>query len=1039
MKKKILSLMAFLFLSSSMFAQLGVDVTDKYLTNAGFDEDISLTAAGTAAKGTDDGSAWTPNSSGGYDGMAVQIKGWTKLYNYSAPKWLIMASLPYDYDPSTKYKAPERPLEANTPDNTGVLRLTAGWGGRVGYKQKVEVPAGKYRLTYSITNRGAINTKAANYCRIQCGDDDIIDNEGFNSKTWIKREYDLTCKDSLTITFGFGSVSSAGSGSNPVLYVDDIHLYKLDGVTQEEMLADALNTLLKKANGLLASLSYEGLTTELKDAIETAKDKQTSSDIEVLQDAYDSLNNTFNAVSNALGDITTIDKLLQRIERILDTTNYPGANDLEDKKFAAEDTEAIGNSEAIANEVDILYAAIDAYYQSQEASEEHPADYTYLIQHPWFINPEAEPTMNDNGEYIFPNAANYKNGSSCPDANSGGWYIGPSGGDQRTNVAIGRPCWNAWNLNFSTISINQNISNLPNGYYKLSADFDIQAGCATSQHIYAKSNAGDITSNTDWNTIDDYVANWKTITTDGKVLVTDGKLTIGAASTGDTQNTPADFGGVNTDKRRGWFLVTNFKLYYLGAASKDDIEKAFQEKLADAKACADTMHLAADKAAFKAVINAYLSADTEEMLNKALDTLVKAKAVALRSEAKYKEVMGDNKTIKLVADSLLNYGEAAYVYAHDIVAFASREVQNYLESDKATYTALDNIVARLNAYANNYSAVFNQASDMSESSLSDVAAEYLNQLQAAQSKTLTTDSLATDSLVAVYVNELKSAIIMAQRQNSYEENPNATDFTGFIQNAKAEATDGWYLYKGYGDKTIGSGQYYNDSDAKHRYFDSYNSTAGKLDFYGYQIIEGVPNGTYTVTVDARTSGEGAFIFAAEDTTLANATWLEIPLQTYTYTDASSGAEITVNATDMYGQIWEQATKDFENDGMNAELAAIVTANAGRGYGWEHIAMDNIIVNNHKIVIGMTTDSKYSGKAFTGKWFSITNWTLNMTAAGDNSDWNGPISTGIQTLPTVKHNVSNGIYNMSGVKLDKIKGPGLYIIINDGKPMKYIKK
>jgi hypothetical protein len=153
MKKKILSLMAFLFLSSSMFAQLGVDVTDKYLTNAGFDEDISLTAAGTAAKGTDDGSAWTPNSSGGYDGMAVQIKGWTKLYNYSAPKWLIMASLPYDYDPSTKYKAPERPLEANTPDNTGVLRLTAGWGGRVGYKQKVEVPAGKYRLTYSITNR----------------------------------------------------------------------------------------------------------------------------------------------------------------------------------------------------------------------------------------------------------------------------------------------------------------------------------------------------------------------------------------------------------------------------------------------------------------------------------------------------------------------------------------------------------------------------------------------------------------------------------------------------------------------------------------------------------------------------------------------------------------------------------------------------------------------------------------------------------------------------------------------------------------------
>lgn len=1032
MKKTFLSLAAALMLLTSAHAQTGVDVTSKYLTNAGFDEDISMTTAGSAAKGTEDGSAWTANSAGSYDGFIAQVSGWTALSKSTAPKWLYMGILPYDYESTSKWKTPLRPTEVNYTDNKGTLLLKAGWGGTVGYRQKVMLPAGHYRLTYYVINTVASTTasKATNNFSIQCGKDKFADADVFKNTEWTKREFNLTSldsvgADSLTITLGFRSVSSAGSGGNPSLFVDDIRLYKLDNVTRQEELVDAINALLRGCNSLLATLPYDGLLEELQTAVDAASDNLSSEDTTVLNTTYENLNTTYLAVSGAVSNMTTINALLAQIEKLLNNTAYPGADKLDGVKAAAQEKQYSGKSADIEALITTLNDAIKAYNLSQTATVDAPADYTFLVQHPWFVNTSAEPTKNSDGTYTFPTASTFANGKACADANSTEWYIGESGGDQRTNTAQLRPCWNAWNLNFNTVSINQNLSDIPDGYYKLSGDLDIAAGCATTQHIYATSAAGTITSNPDWSLITntDYEGQWYTVNTTDKVLVTGGKLTIGATSTGDKEHTPSEFGGTNTDKRRGWFCATNFKLYYLGKASLEDITAAYTNKVAAAKAMADTMKMAGDKAALNAVINAYSNATDETAIAFALDTLQTAMGQALKSVNKYTSIMAAGMTIPTVSDSLLT--DTAYNSANKLVSFALAQVKNYLASDTATYTMADTYIAQLKSYVNTYAPVFNTASGLVAGS-SEAVAAYLNKMMTSQNEVLTANGLQTDSVVSALTQQLSAAILVAQHQNIYDADKTATDFTGFIQNPKAEAETGWVLNKGYGDKNIGSGQYYDTADPKHRYFDSYNSTAGKLNFNGYQRVVGVPNGTYTVGADVRTSGNGAYIFAAVDTFTVDTTWMEIPLQTYTYLDDATGKDTTVVAADKYGKIWQDATD-----------ANITSANAGNGYGWEHIDIANIVVRNHVVVIGMSTDPQTTHKAFDGKWFSATNWTLTQTAAGDNTDWDGPLTTGVKAVTA--QGAASAIYTINGVKVSSMNRTGLYIVIKNGAARKVLIK
>ena len=1073
MKKYLLFLLGAM-LAFPTFAQEGEDVTH-LIANPGFDEDLTFQVNGSMKQiiSTDnylsdrswahvavDSSVYakpsTTSSQSRPDGRKLEatngfigrIKGWTIETNQDFPKceWVYFGSIPYDLqaqaipiadDGTTYLEVPQRP-GAVEGENVGFAYLRAGWGGRATYKQVVNLPCAKYILTYWAINLNKSATNGTNLSKVTCRKDVFKDETGFNDTEWTMHTIEFTPTTDFTMEFGFES--SGGSGTNPFLCIDGIKLFKVGEADAEELLRSDIFDYTSEINDSAYTLSGE-LMNEYLDAVMELQDATDGADVETLKSLYQEAKDLMAKLLQAQKDQVKLTELINSANKIAETTNYPGLDAFKEAidKYTLLLEE--GTSAEIAQAVIDIQNDITTYYMSQEASIDNPADFSHLVQNPWFVNKDAEPYVAEDGTVTYPLADEhgYTNGSSPSDANSTGWYIGSnSGGDQRTNYVQQLSCWNAWQNSGNDLSISQDLTNLPNGFYKVSAQMITQPGCVTDQHVFAKSTlqAGksNVLAEGLWIDSDPYNGTWETLTTTEAVIVVDGKLTIGASGSGDKELTPMDFGGSLTDLRRGWFCVTDFKLLYCGPASDEQIAAALASRVAEANELIGGMHFAADKAQAQEIMATY-NTDAN------IETLTEAITLAETSEAKYQEVMGEGKTIPTVTDSLANSPEA-YGAARSVVEFALNYAQNWMASAEATYNGVDAIITQMKNYTNTYANAFNKASDLAATSDASVKA-YLESIMAPQVSTLTS-AMQDEATVNEFVEALEEAILNAEKQNTYAQNPEGTDYTSFIRNPKAEAEAGWKLERGTGDKNTTSGQYYNSNESSHRYFDSYNSTAGVLNYYGEQVIVGVPNGTYTISADVRTAGNGAFIFGSNGGAEKKDTiFKEIPLQTYSYIDDATGNDTTVNATDRYGAIWQEACEKFTNmpdsDPAYFDTQAIVNANGGNGYGWEHIDLPGIVVDNHVIVIGMTTDSLRTGVPFTGTWFSVTNWELTLTQKGDNTGWEGPLASGIKETTIAATKPADGIYTVGGTRINAINGKGLYIVIRNGKAQKYMVK
>ncbi len=1073
--RKVLLLSLATMLAVPTFAQdqIGDDCT-KYIVNAGFDEDLTWNADGStktivdkstnlstrsqkwlAADGT--GYAWggistEKRSDGltGWNGFLGQVKGWTvaNSNSNSVAEWTYFGTAPYAIgdkavpiaDNGTGFLLPPatKPDEAQGDDNTGFLYLRAGWGGWATYTQNVHVPVGKYTLSYWVYNLNyegsKNNTAVKNLSQVVCRRDTVVDSEGFNAQKWTKHTMDITATDSLTITFGFQS--SGGSNSNPFVVIDDIRLVKTDDVTREEILASDLNQIISKFDEYeTALMDYQGVVAEIEDAKMDAEDATIEGDLATLEAAYATATEALNRFAAVASNISKVNALSKKAEAYY-KLGYPGASALEAAITAADGAISDGTTTQIEEQVTALDKAIKTYLASKDASVDDPSDFTYYTQNPWFIKDGLEPTVNADGSCTYPNAtkedgtANYSNGSSNDDFTSTGWYKGTkyTGGDQRLNFAQGRSCWNAWGTNFSEISVSQDIADLPNGYYTVSGDLITQANYVTDQHVYAKSALEEAVSEplTSGNWSDGNDGAWTTLTTQ-KVLVYDGKLTIGAAGT-----------GANSDQS-GWFCATNFKLYYVGKATDEEIAAAIAKKEQVANDLVANMHYAADKAAVQDSINAYKAANDIYVLNRGIE-------LGNTSEAKYTEVMAEGKTIPTVKAQIAD--ESSYAPVHNIAAYAWEKTNDYLNSSEATYTAIDGKISELKRYVSTYYTAAYNVDSVANTLKSTSAKEALANTLATQVAVLTAgDSIQSEATVTALVAQLNNAIAKAEAQEAYEKDPNATDYTGNIQNADAAAETGWNIDKGNGNTNTGSGQYYDNRQTSHRYFDSYNSTAGALNYYADQTVVGLPNGTYNVSVYTRTSGTGAYVFSANGEDAADTTWVEIPLQHFNYTHndqgiggetAADGSDSIVVASDKYGQVWEDAVLAYKKDPTNSALAGLQAANNGNGYGWQKQTWTAEVIN-HELTIGMTTDSTRTGKAgFTGTWFSVVDWSLTLVKAGDNTGWNGPI-TGVKEINTNTVVKTDAIYTINGQRVASISKPGLYIVVENGKAQKVMVK
>ena len=998
--KKLLLIAVSALMALPMVAQTEEDVTH-LITNAGFDEDLTFQIDGSMkeivstnttlserswAYIATDGTVYakpketsTQQRKDGRDkldavnGFVGQVKGWTVQTGSTLPacEWTYFGTIPYDLqsqsipiadDGDTYLEVPSRPAVASGSDNVGFVYMRAGWGGKATYKQTVDLPCAQYRLEYWAININPSAGNGKNLSKVTCRKDVWTDETGFTDTDWTKHVIEFTPTADFTMEFGFESVG--GSGSNPFLCIDGIKLFKIGEADPEELLSSDLSAAIGDINLLIeqaTDLGLSGLVTEMSDCI-TEIDGEIGGDVESMTAALKKANADIEKFQTALAEVEAIDAELAKMENLMSTTSFPGYNEFTAAYEECVGKKAEGDADTLLSLVAQIEAAILAYYQSQQASENNPADWTYQVKNPWFIQPQYEPTPSAEGGYIYPveNPGDY--------LTSEGWYMGSfTSGDQRTNYTQERTCWNAWASGFTqTVSISQDLTNLPNGFYKVSADLITQAGYITNQHAFAKSSVqkkeSPVLSIEGWDG-----EGWETLTSD-KVLVIDGKLTIGAEGTG------------NGNASAGWFCATNFKLWYLGEADPGALDQVVSEAVAEALAFAAKMHFAADKAALESAASAVSSSDLESItaLSEALET---AKA----SEAKYEEYMMEGKTLPTVADAL-NGDE--YGPAKEIIAFAYEQTIDWLTGSEATYTDID---ARVNLLKNylTYATAYNNAAEVAAAS-SDAAKSKIEEQMAKQKEALMSEMKDADT-VNSYIAELKDYIFDVNKQVIWE-TEGATDYTAFIMNPNAEAETGWTFDKGNGNNNTGGGQWFDGSGT--RYFDSYNS-GGLTGYIATQLITGLPNGSYTVGVYTRTPAEGAYVFTApaEDGEKA---FTEIPMNTWI---DDEGVEQV--ASDTHGPIWEEAKAMIEgglaeDDPEYQYWSGIYSANNGNGRGFQHQEL-SAVVANHQLLIGTAAGSEDLGteKVFAGNWYSVGGWTLTLVQLGNNEGWPGPLGGGMQ--------------------------------------------
>ena len=1083
--KKILLFVMGAMMSMASFAQDVEDVTS-YMSNPGFDQDLTWQADGSkkeiiSQKNLSDRSIAgiaadssvyalvnpsTPKSRGdgrtleATNGFIGRVQGWTIETNQDFPKceWVYFGTIPYALagqaipiadDGSTYLEVPSKPEADNGDDNIGFAYLRAGWGGRAVYKQTVKLPCAVYRLEYWAVNNNPNGKNGKNLSQVTCRKDVFKDETGFSDTEWTLHTIEFTPTAEFSMQFGFES--SGGSGSNPFLCIDGIRLYKIGEADRDDINRADINDMIadcQELAGQATSAGFAALATYIGE-YEFNLEDSLGLEGDDLERAVRNSTAHMELIRQALAEMSAIDNILAKMDALLASTDYAGKTEFEaayqkilgykETVPAPEEiTEAILTN--ILGAVAEANAAIKAYYMSQQdtASEDNPADFTFFIQHPWFINDDAEPTFVD-GDWVFPNADNYTEGSaSSPDLNSEGWEItGASGGDQRLNWQRGRSCWNAWNNNFTTtLAVGQTIEDLPNGYYTVAADMTTQSGCATNQHVYAETSAEKkISAQT--LTIEGWDGNeWQTVsmTAAEKALVVDGKLTIGAEGTGSGSGAA------------GWFLVTNFKLNFVGKASEEviaaAIKNSFDAKILAAEEMAAKMHFAADKKALNDSIDMVKGAADKDAYLNAISVLTAAMAAAETSEAKYLEYLPEDETIiegktlrvvktKLDETDTENY--PAYGEAKPIAQFAYDYVMGWIACDTATYTAMDATVDLLKNYVNTYVPVYQEAAEVAAAAKETGK----NALQAVMNdqKNLLVGEMQTAGTVNTLVTQLRSVMDAVKKQNIYDD-ATATDYTAYIKNPKAEAEDGWEFERGNGNNNTNSGEWYDGSNT--RYFDSYHSEdktdaetgeTTHIGLEGYkatQVVNDLPNGTYAVGVYTRTPAEGAYVFAGTS-------FVEIPLDYYT--DESTGEPAI--ASNSHGPIWEAAKEAMDAGTATEEEINIYNANSGNGYGWKHQIIPDIVVTDHTLTIGtMCGVEGTTEKVFAGNWYSVGGWTLTLTAMGDNTGWGGPIASGIDTVKTTV--AIEGIYNLTGVKMNKLQR-GLNIVIRNGKAVKVIVK
>ncbi len=252
------------------------DITETYLSNAGFDTSCNYLTGGTGTVATAD------------PGNTHTVTGWTIELS---PAWSAGATFEYGWsgDFNGTSVPANGPDEATGSDN-GALGLTAGWSGTVSFTQEVTLPTGRYGIVYAVLFKeyDELNSNSIGWVP-DSGSSVLSDLTSVSSVgEWYTDTVIFTLNEETTgdIQVGMDAYAS-GSTSNPIIFIDYVKLLSLEADKTE------LQTLVDSANLMLANPEDvpDGSTayTDLSSAISNAQsvldnDDATTDDIINVQD-----------------------------------------------------------------------------------------------------------------------------------------------------------------------------------------------------------------------------------------------------------------------------------------------------------------------------------------------------------------------------------------------------------------------------------------------------------------------------------------------------------------------------------------------------------------------------------------------------------------------------------------------------------------------------------------------------------------------------------------------------------------------------------
>jgi len=725
-----------------------------------------------------------------------------------------------------------------------------------------------------------------------------------------------------------------------------------------------IDGLISEINDWIADNSdylLPGIAFALEEANWAAEDVIGGTE-EEMNAAYIALDAAFAKAKESVKLMEQLNDDYEAFANFVAETNYDGidaANAVLDEieAFIEMENEEAGYDELYAI-IEKLKQAKNDYLMSQVATKDQPADYTFLL-------PNAN--FEEKGNWVW----NVTHSGGGTDTWIGGCRPAMEGGENRQGV-------NLWGNHLTSIDLHQELTGLPNGLYGISAELITQSGYASDQHLYVTGINTAVSPNLEYEGWDSY--EWTTLQTSYAVVI-DGTLTIGAASS------------IGDEASKGWFQATNFKLQYYGAASDEDLKVAYDATLAEAQALVPNL-LKGDAAKLQAKIDEAI----------ALSATSNGEAAALLIEP--------IKTAKTALVEYDTYKKGAYQTAVDNVAVYSTDdavevlaaavafADAITAADTTTTAALAAITEKLNAY-NDYTYYLEEVGYMLTDRGAGYAQDIIDGLKAYI--VLQKADLLAEFQVKANVEDLKAKLqswadLLAK--SAYMNAKAGDDVTALIVNPTFDSnTSGWIVNKGAGNNDSNTSAHWS-GDAANRYMDSYNGSRKSLNFRASQVLSDIPNGTYSVKLAARTDSTGAYIFALGEA-IASEEVNDSTIMLQVANSANTKWQEIIDFGNVAGGIW-QAEEDNFQAGVTFD-EALHNVNNGAGFGWSWITIEGIEVTNHEMVIGVTTDSTVTTKPFEGTWFSVDDWSLTLTAVGDNSNWT--IENGIENVAaTVKETV-----------------------------------